>query len=278
MLFQTIETRSDSGVADDHTHRRLQAFLGDGVHRNAPPLGYQPVIALQSGQVAGLQAVQRRTSVATFHRGDSGPGITGWTLAQACVEARYWPGLRCAVSISARLLGTGILLSRIDASLAMAGLSPSLLEIEIINIDRNGLSSQSMAVLHAIRQRGIGIVLGNFGAGGAGPRLLSQMPLTGIKLDRRLVHDLPHDPKACARAGALLDAGRAAALVSIAGGIETLAQRDFLSRHGCDYAVGPLYSRPIAPERLATLLDYGVDTCSLKRSGSETRDERAVPH
>jgi EAL domain-containing protein (putative c-di-GMP-specific phosphodiesterase class I) len=256
MLFQTTITHSDDGIAEIARH--------DPQFR-AAALDYQPVSVLASGVVCGLEAVWRRAEA----------GFDERMLAHACVEARYWPGLRMSLKISARQLESGGLLGEIEWALAMSGLPASQLELELA--ETVGVERAAPRLL-ALRQRGVGIVLGAFGSGGSSLLLLRHLPLAAVKLDRRLVHALPLDAKACARARLLLDAARVAGLRSIADGLETLAQRDFLIRNGADEAQGPLYSRPLAPERLAVLLDYGVDTCSLPRSGSETRNDRAVPH
>lgn len=266
MLVEAIPSVPEDGRATlARKYRESAATLDDARAGSFVALQYQPVIALESGAVRGLKAVLT---------GGPGEESIPLLLEKACVDARYWPGCRIAVEVAAREFASGAVLGRVDVALAASGLAPWLLQIELAE---TAASATPLAALRALRARGVGLVFAGFGAGAYDLKLLRRLPWTAVKLDADLVHGLPFDPSA-RRTSALLKAAHAAGLRSTADGLETLAQRDMLFRLGCEEAAGPLYSRPLPPERLAELLDYRLDTCSPRRRASETRDDRAVPY
>lgn len=269
MLFEAVSSDHDEGAVALDGDRPRPCLGRDVSSGTAVTLRYRPVVVLESGAVGGLEAVL------TGPPSEIDETTNAVLLAEACVEARYWPGCRIAVQASVRELASGALLDEVDAALAVSGLAPWLFEVELAEADR---PTAPLAAFRALRARGIGAVLAGFGAGDASLALLQRLPWTAVKLDRHLVGALPLDASACTRARNLLEAALTAGLRPMADGLETLAQRDMLIRLGCREATGPLYSRALPPERLAALLDYRVDTCSASRGASETLDDRVVPH
>jgi EAL domain-containing protein (putative c-di-GMP-specific phosphodiesterase class I) len=83
---------------------------------------------------------------------------------------------------------------------------------------------------------------------------MKQFPIDTIKIDRSFVRDLPDDTEDQAIAQAIIGMGRALGMTTVAEGVETLEQEQFLRAHGCDEMQGFLFSRPLAPDRLAELL------------------------
>lgn len=262
-------------------NQNLVAGLRLGLDRRELTLDYQPIVDLKSGVVRGLGPVLRlpgEPPAALLHRAgrnDVADRVTGWMLAQACVEARYWPGCRMSVPVASWRIGSAALLDPIDSALAIAGLASASLEIDLLEGIAPELVPQATAVRQDLRKRGVGLVLGNFGVGADDPVLLRAMMPSAVRLDAALVGDLPLNVAACRRVQALVEGSHAWGIRVLADGVESLAQREFLRRIGCDEAQGPLYSRPLPPDRLTALLDYGVDTCSWPRSTPQTPHDRA---
>jgi EAL domain-containing protein (putative c-di-GMP-specific phosphodiesterase class I) len=113
---------------------------------------------------------------------------------------------------------------------------------------------RAIKVLDAIRNRGIRIAIDDFGTGYSSMSLMKQFPIDTIKIDRSFVRDLPDDTEDQAIAQAIISMGRALGMTTVAEGVETLEQEQFLRAHGCDEMQGFLFSRPLAPDRLAELL------------------------
>ena len=83
---------------------------------------------------------------------------------------------------------------------------------------------------------------------------LKRLPINKLKIDCVFVKDLPDNGDDAAIAAAIISLGRSLGLVVVAEGIETEAQRVFLTEQGCDCAQGFLYSHAITSDAVSELL------------------------
>jgi len=112
------------------------------------------------------------------------------------------------------------------------------------------VSLDTLLTLSAVRDLGVGIALDDFGTGFASLSMLKRLPLTVMKLDRSLIRDLPDNVEDSAIVKAVIETGHALGLTVVAEGIETEAQRAFLSGTGCDEGQGYLFSHPVPSDEL----------------------------
>ena len=101
------------------------------------------------------------------------------------------------------------------------------------------------AILRRLRAAGVEAVLDDFGSGTSALGSVREFPLRMVKIDREVVAQLddPHARRGRATVGAVLALTQALGLDAVAEGVETDAQRDFLSRMGCRYGQGHLFGR-----------------------------------
>ncbi|MDP1883715.1 MAG: EAL domain-containing protein, partial [Bradyrhizobium sp.] len=185
--------------------------------------------------------------------------IGRWVLREACAQNMAWQrrGLRpvsMAVNLSPRQFVDENLLQDIDEALASSGLSPVLLQLEVTEsmVMRN--VSRAVKVLDAIQSRGIRLAIDDFGTGYSSMSLMKQFPIDTIKIDRSFVRDLPSDSEDQAITQAIISMGKALGMTVIAEGVETVEQQAFLRSHACDEMQGYLFSKPLPPAQLASLL------------------------
>ena len=224
-------------------------------------LHYQPRIELSSGLIASSEALirwpdRRRGMIppADFipvaERSDLINGIGAWVLQEACTEAMRWGGGRVSVNVSARQLQSGALPTQLASALDQSGLPPDRLELELIESMLIDNSTDTLLTLSAIRDLGVGLALDDFGTGYASLSMLKRLPLTVMKLDRSLVRELPGNREDAAIVRAVVETGHAIGLTVVAEGIETEAQRAFLSGIGCDQGQGYLFSQPVPAKHI----------------------------
>jgi diguanylate cyclase (GGDEF)-like protein len=248
----------------------LENCLRHALERDEFSLHYQPKVDLATGQITGVEALLRWTH---SEYGMLPPGqfiplaeetglivpIGRWVLTEACRQNMAWQrrGLRpvsMAVNLSPRQFSDENLLETIDEALAASRMSPALLQIEVTESMMMRNVQRAIKVLDAIQSRGIRIAIDDFGTGYSSMSLMKQFPIDTIKIDRSFVRDLPDDTEDQAIAQAIISMGRALGMTIVAEGVETVEQETFLRAHGCDEMQGFLFSRPVAPDKLADLL------------------------
>ena len=143
----------------------------------------------------------------------------------------------------------------IDDTLAVTGMRPELLEIEVTestvmqNVDR------AIMLLNALKQRGILLAMDDFGTGYSSMSLIKRFPIDTLKIDRAFIRDLPDNNDDKAIASAIIGLGKALGVMIVAEGVETLGQQNFLRDHACDEMQGYLFSRPLPAEEMGVLLE-----------------------
>ena len=256
---------SPDNRAEAARRRRLMRDLEAATASSGFVLHYQPRLALEQGAIIGAEALIRwphpklgmippSDFIPLAEQGGQITAIGGWVLRQACLAARDWSHhphpWSVSVNVSARQLSDGALLGQVADALDQSGLQPDRLEIELTESLLVDMSMETLLTLSAIRDLGVGIALDDFGTGFASLGMLKRLPLTVMKLDRSLVRDLPHDREDAAIVRAIIQTGHALGLSVVAEGIETEAQRAFLSGSGCDEGQGYLFSHPLPLDQL----------------------------
>jgi EAL domain-containing protein (putative c-di-GMP-specific phosphodiesterase class I) len=159
-----------------------------------------------------------------------------------------------AVNLSPRQFADERLLHDVDDALAVSGMSPVLLQLEVTEsmVMRN--VSRAVKILDAIQSRGIRLAIDDFGTGYSSMSLMKHFPIDTIKIDRSFVRDLAEDSEDQAISRAIINMGKALGMTVVAEGVETAEQQTFLRDHACDEMQGYLFSKPLPPQQLATLL------------------------
>lgn len=158
-----------------------------------------------------------------------------------------------AVNVSAWQFAKSDFVDIVAEILADEGLSPALLELEVTE---RVIMQGSDAVLETLRRldrMGIRLAIDDFGIGYSSLSYLKLFPVGKLKIDQSFVRDLPAREGDAAITQAIIGLGQTLGMVVIAEGVETAAQAEFLSRHGCHEAQGFLFSRPVAADEFLAL-------------------------
>jgi len=253
----------------------IERELRHALERDELELRYQPVVALGSGEIVGLEALVRWNhperglldpkefvSIAE----DSGmiEAIGRWVQETACRQALGWHELRpdkrpldVAVNLSARQVAHRDLAELVHEILTRTGLEPVNLRLEVTESALVDESAGATTTLEMLSEIGVGLVLDDFGTGYSSLAYLNRFPFDALKIDRSFVDGLGVEQERTAIVEAVIGMARALSLDAIAEGVENEAQLSELRRLGCDYAQGHLFSRPLAPEKITALLKEG---------------------
>jgi diguanylate cyclase (GGDEF)-like protein/PAS domain S-box-containing protein len=258
--------------------RRLEVEheLRHGIERGELVLHYQPVVALATGEITGLEALVRwnhpkrgQLDPAEFIQVAEESGliepIGRWVQEAACRQILEWHELRpderpldVSVNLSARQVSRRDLASSVSEVLARTGLDPVHLRLEITESVLVEESASAKATLEALSEIGVRLVLDDFGTGYSSLAYLNRFPLDALKIDRSFVDALGVEQERTAIVEAIIGMARALSLDVVAEGVENEAQLSELRRLGCDYAQGHLFSRALPPAKISGLIAEGL--------------------
>ncbi|MFF7709285.1 EAL domain-containing protein [Pseudomonas sp. NPDC007930] len=243
----------------------LEQALGSALAERQFVLHYQPKIRLDTLQVQGYEALVRwqHPEFGLLYP-DRFIGLAersgfivalGWeVLRLACEAMAEWQGegrtAPLAVNVSAIQLRQGDFSKRLLAELERFGLAPQRLELEITETSLLDQEGQAIEHLQRLRDAGLCISLDDFGQGYAGFAHLQSLPLTTLKIDRKLIAPLANSPDDSPIVSSTIILAKRLGLEVVAEGVETREQVVCLKLAGCDIAQGYHFSRPLAPEQL----------------------------
>jgi EAL domain-containing protein (putative c-di-GMP-specific phosphodiesterase class I) len=247
-------------------HQRMANALSYGEFR----IFYQPVVDLQTNSIIGLEALcrwpQRDDSWAppeTFISQAETSGfiiqLGDWVLRTAVEQVRRWQqrfglNLLLSVNLSGRQFMHYNLIKSIEDALRSVSYQPQSLEFEITESVAMHSAEDSIGIMRQLKGLGIGLSLDDFGTGYSSLAYLKRFPIDKIKIDRTFVRDIPDDTNDLAIVSAIIAMAHAMGLKVQAEGVETEAQKQFLTDCGCEYAQGFLFGRALPYDEFEELL------------------------
>ena len=222
-------------------------------------LYYQPIIAVDTELVAGVEALVRWHSPV---RGVVPPNdfitlceetglivpLGRWVLDTALCQARRWSfaerSMTMSVNLSAMQLQQPGFPTAVATALVAAGVPARVLTLEITETMLMGDIDASVIVLHELRALGVRLVIDDFGTGYSSLSYLRQLPIDGLKIDKEFVDGIQDPAHDSLLLTTVIDLARSLALTTTAEGVETRCQFDRLRALGCDLAQGFVFGQP----------------------------------
>ncbi|WP_265943879.1 EAL domain-containing protein [Dechloromonas sp. A34] len=248
----------------------LENDLYGALERNELMMYYQPKVNARTGALLGAEALMRwnhreqgMISPTRFIPLAEENGLINkfgeWAIRNVCAQQRAWldAGLLVvpvAVNISAQQFAQQDLPRMVAMALDEYGLPPQLLELELTESLLMRNASRATNVLNTLRSMHIHVSIDDFGTGYSSLSYLKQFPVQSLKIDRSFVCEIGEHGEPVKLASAIIAMAHELELSVIAEGVETEAQRDYLSERGCDQFQGYLFGRPLPAEELGKLL------------------------
>ncbi len=257
----------DPGLRTRMDQRRATlAQLKSGVSAGEFELYYQPIVDLQSGRLAGAEALLRWNHPV---RGLLSPAdflelaedsnlivpLGSWVLREACRTASVLEDAFVSVNLSARQLLHSHFVEEFDTLLERFTLDPSQLVVEVPERVGIGHHEQLRQTLESLADLGVLLGLDDFGSGSSSLQHLAETRLKFLKIDRAFVNRLPEDKKALSISRSILSLAKSLSTSGLAEGVETLQQVRTLAESGCRYAQGHFFSRAVQLDKLLASRD-----------------------
>jgi len=269
MAFFTQEMNSNM-VERAH----VEAGLRRALEHKEFCLFYQPILDIATGNVTSVEALLRWNDP---RRGLIGPDqfisiaeetgliipIGDWVLQEACLQARAWQdqglgAIPIAVNLSARQFNAPTLDATIEASLKLADCPAASLQLEITESMVMANPEHALQTMRRISSLGVQLSIDDFGTGHSSLSYLKRFPVHKLKIDRSFVRDIPVDVNDQAIVDAILTLARKLGLRTVAEGVETAAQLQYLRKVGCEECQGYLFARPCPADAFAALIRGGI--------------------
>ena len=248
----------------------IESELRSALDKGELELYYQPTIDLETGVIAGAEALMRwrhpeRGLMAPdqFIPAAEASGLIvpmgRWALKEACRQAKAWqdrglPAIPIAVNVSALQFRTAGFLEDIMRFLAESGLGAQYLELELTESALMVDSASTTSLLEVLKQRGIILKVDDFGTGPSSLSYLQRCPVDVLKIDQSFVADIDPGPESAPLIRAVIAMGKSLGCRVVAEGVETQQQYAHLRAENCDEGQGFHFSPPVNAETFGRLL------------------------
>ena len=261
-----VEVYVPSMGSERMSRLQLERDLRRALDRDEFRVVYQPIVDLETGKVAGAEALVRwehpergLLTPASFISRCEESGLIlqlgDWILREVCAQIARWqatrslPPLRISVNMSARQFVQRTVVERVERSLRDAGIDPQRLCLELTESCLMEGSEASVQKVRELVGLGVAVAVDDFGTGYSSLAYLKHFPVSALKIDRSFISGLPQDPDSVALTRAVIALGTAMDLDIVAEGVENRAQAAFLRKRGCGKAQGYLYGHALSAEK-----------------------------
>lgn len=230
-------------------------------------LVYQPIYNLHDLTVVGVEAllrwdhptlgiVQPDDFIQILEQTGQIREVGRWVLREACEQMAAWHArggtLDVSVNVSGRQLDGDSIVADIRDALDTSGLTATSLIIEVTETALMHNTESTARRLEAIRELGVRISVDDFGTGYSSLAYLQQFPVDCLKIDRSFTDGIITSPESRAIISTLVQLGKDLGLRTLAEGVETHGQMDYLRGQQVDEVQGFLFARPLDPHTLET--------------------------
>ncbi|MCK7246661.1 putative bifunctional diguanylate cyclase/phosphodiesterase [Enterobacter asburiae] len=185
--------------------------------------------------------------------------VGNWAIEAACRQLHFWTEQgfsqwTLSLNLSPIQFEQPDIFQIVSSMLEKYSLSPSRLILEVTESTALKNLDRSIELLNAFNHAGIVVSIDDFGTGYSNLLMLSVLPAKEFKIDRSFVTSMLENEKSYKLVETIISIARTMEMNVVAEGIETEEQQAVLTRLGCDYLQGYLFSRPLPAEQVPWLL------------------------
>lgn len=247
--------------------------LRRALERNELCVHYQPQIEIETGRIAGLEALVRwnhpkrgllypEEFIEVAEKVRVIARVDEYVMQVVCRQVAKWlarklPIWPVSINISGQVFDDPDFVKKVRNVLKETGLTGAHLRLELTEShlfpERSGGMQSILEELKELKTLGVRLLIDDFGTGYSSLSRLTQFPLDGLKIDKSFIKEMFRSISDAAVTRTILDMARHLEVKAIAEGVETAEQRDFLLGWQCKYAQGNLFSYPLPAEQVEKL-------------------------
>jgi EAL domain-containing protein (putative c-di-GMP-specific phosphodiesterase class I) len=246
----------------------LQEALYLAIEKQEFVLYFQPILDIQHNKIMGLEAFLhwrrqgRMLDPDEFIPFSEETGLIvpmgEWVIRNACEKLKAWhqldPDLIISLNLSYNQIVSGNLADTIKNITEEVGISSSFIELEITEKKLLRSLEISTTLMNTLKKMDVRIAIDDFGTGYSSLAYLKRFNTDAIKIDRSFIKDLPNNLKAAVSVKAIIDMAKSLGLITIAVGVETKEQYEFLRAAGCNQIQGYYFCHPLPLKEITQFL------------------------
>lgn len=243
----------------------LERVLAEAVRNDRLYLVYQPIIAINSGQVVAFEALVRLENddvlpsvfIPIAEEMDLTVTLGYWVIKEVMQQLARWQQeghspKAISVNLSPKQFHDPCLIDYLRGQLATTGIDPILFEVEFPEEVLLGDAEKALHIMEQIRSLGIAQSLDNYGIGYSFVSYVSKMPVDFVKIHGALLENIEDNPGVM---DGLVAIAHGLGMEVVAVQVERVEEARGLAQINCDYLQGFLVSRPLRAEEAALMFD-----------------------
>lgn len=269
--FKSLKAAKAAGANRGMASLDVELDLRRALQNQQFSLHYQPQMALRGSKVVGVESLLRwRHPV----RGLVSPvqfiplleemglihEVGAWVMGEACRQAKVWADagmpLRVAINLSPRQFMGADLFDAIMAAVDAHQTPRHLVELEVTESLAIQDPDRAIELLTQLREAGFKVAIDDFGIGHSSLEYLLRFPIDTIKIDRAFVMRVTETETDRAVIRAITTMAQSLQLTTIAEGVETQRQCDFMEALGATEIQGYFISKPLPESEVTALIRH----------------------
>jgi diguanylate cyclase (GGDEF)-like protein/PAS domain S-box-containing protein len=248
---------------------KLESSLRIALQQNQFVIHYQPLVN-EANQIVGMEALLRwcHPNLGLINPSQFIPlaeetgaivPIGKWVLHTACQQTKKWydmgyTALYVSVNLSTRQFKEPDLIETVEQILEATGILPVCLNLEITESSIMENPEEAIATITHLRAKGIHFSIDDFGTGYSSLVYLKRFPIDALKIDRSFVLDSGVNKGDQEIIKMIISMAQNLNMETVAEGVETKEQMDFLINHGCHTLQGFYLGWPVPADKFEEML------------------------
>jgi predicted signal transduction protein with EAL and GGDEF domain len=251
----------------------IESGIREALNQNEFNLVYQPQFDLSNNEIVGMEALLRwkkgeqyippNEFIPIAEESNLIIELGQWVLKRVLQDINTLNAIdidvpKIAINVSSRELEIPAFTKTLISNLEGHDLRKGQIELELTETCIMKDIEQTITCIDELKTHGISIALDDYGTGYSSLSLLKKCNINKIKIDRSFIRDIETDENDAAIVSAIVSLGQKMGLRTIAEGIETLEQLEFLYRNGCELGQGYYFAKPLELHELPVLLKENI--------------------